>query len=66
MEWIIKNAIFHKYIVLFLAEAEEAALAEAEEAAAEAEEAAWAQKSIKWLVRHKFPLLRNPMNISFW
>ena len=24
------------------------------------------QKSLKWLVRHNFPLLRNSMNISFW
>ena len=32
----------------------------------EAIEAAWGQKSFKWLIRHKFPLLRNPLSISFW
>ena len=29
-------------------------------------EATWGQKSFKWLIRHKFPLLRNPLSISFW
>ena len=32
----------------------------------ESDEAAWGQKSFKWLIRHKFPLLRNPLSISFW
>jgi hypothetical protein len=32
----------------------------------EAIEAAWGQKSFKWLIRHKFPLLRKPLSISFW
>ena len=32
----------------------------------EAVEAAWGQKSFKWLIRHKFPLLRKPLSISFW
>ena len=32
----------------------------------EAVEATWGQKSFKWLFRHKFPLLRNPLNIGFW
>ena len=32
----------------------------------EAVEAAWGQKSFKWLIRHKFPLLSNPLSINFW
>ena len=32
----------------------------------EAAEAVWGQKSFKWLIRHKFPLLRKALNISFW
>ncbi len=32
----------------------------------EAIEAVWGQKSFKWWIRHKFPLLRNPLSISFW
>ena len=31
----------------------------------EAIEAEWGQKSFKWLIRHKFPLLRKPLSISF-
>jgi len=29
-------------------------------------EATWGQKSFKWLIRHKIPLLRKPLSISFW
>ena len=29
-------------------------------------EAVWGQKSLKWWIRHKFPLLRKPLSISFW
>ena len=32
----------------------------------EAVEAVWGQKSFKWWIRHKFPLLRKPLSISFW
>ena len=32
----------------------------------EAAEAVWGQKSFKWWIRHNFPLLRKPLNISFW
>ena len=29
-------------------------------------EAVWGQKSFKWWSKHKFPLLRKPLSISFW
>ena len=32
----------------------------------EAVEAAWGQKSIKWLIRHKFPLLRTTTSLISW
>ena len=32
----------------------------------EAVEAAWGQKSIKWLIRHKFPLLRTATSLISW
>ena len=32
----------------------------------EAVKAAWGQKSLKWWIRHKCPLLRKPLSISFW
>ena len=32
----------------------------------EAVEAAWGQKNFKWWIRHKLPLLRKPLSISFW
>ena len=32
----------------------------------EAVEGVWGQKSFKWWIKHKFPLLRKPLSISFW
>ena len=32
----------------------------------EAADADWGQKSIKWLIRHKFPLLRISKAIDLW
>ena len=51
VEWIAKNPIFHWYMALFLTEAVEAV---------------WGQNFFKWWIKHKFPLFRKPLSISFW